>query len=153
MLSFTRVLNSVECSVDGCPTRANNSLRLRVHFMYRHWNLKVAILQEVPEPLSRCDKSGMHMPAARQFKQRRTERCNKATERRLRQIYVEKAKRCVDIEFSLYRREGGAMVDGVSTFKYLGRPLGQTYNYWPEIRQNVLITRTVWGSLRNLLRR
>ena len=63
---------------------------------------------------------------------------------------MEKAERCVKIEFSLYRREGGAMVDGVSTFKYLGRPLGKTDNYWPEIRQNILSARTVWGGLGNL---
>ena len=36
---------------------------------------------------------------------------------------VEIADRCGEMEFSLYRRAGGAIVEGVATFKCLGRPL------------------------------
>ena len=33
-----------------------------------------------------------------------------------------------EMEFSLYGREGVAIVEGVGQFKYLGRPLYQTYD-------------------------
>ena len=50
VMSFPRVLNSVACPVDGCLTRAHNLVRLREHFVYRHWNSNVEILQVGPEP-------------------------------------------------------------------------------------------------------
>ena len=73
------------------------------------------------------------MPVTRLFKNIRTNRCNKATERRIRQRDVEILERCGDMEFSLYRGEGGEMVYGVETFKYLGKPLDKNYEYWTAI--------------------
>ena len=49
-------------------------------------------------------------------------------------------------------RGGGALVEVVSTFKYLRRPLDQKDNDWPEIRKNIKLERTVWERLRKLLR-
>ena len=43
------------------------------------------------------------------------------------------AERCRDMEFILYRREGDMLVEGVANFKYLGIPLYQTDNDWPEV--------------------
>ena len=63
------------------------------------------------------------------------------------------AERCGEMDFSLYGGEGYKMVEGVATFKYLGRPIDQRYDDWPEIRQNIIILRTVWGRLGNLLQR
>ena len=58
-------------------TWANTLGRLRENLMYQHWKLKVYIMQEGPEPLPRCEKCGMHMPEARIFKHRQTDKCNK----------------------------------------------------------------------------
>ena len=88
--------------------------------MYQHWKLKVAIVYEGMEPLPRCEQCGMHTPADRLFKHRRTDKCNKATERRLRQRDMEMAARCGKMNFSLYVEEGENMVEGVETFKYMG---------------------------------
>ena len=81
---FPRIINLVECLVEGYPTRAKNLGRLRELFMFRHWKSKVAILQEGTEPLPRCDQCGMHMPEARLFKYRQLDKCHKLTERKLR---------------------------------------------------------------------
>ena len=51
VVSFPRVLKLVASQVYGCPVRAQNPGRLRKHFMYRHWNLRVALLHEGPKPL------------------------------------------------------------------------------------------------------
>ena len=56
------------------------------------------------------------------------------------------------MEFRMYGGEGDAMVEGVETFKYLGRPLDQTYNNLPAIRRNIMHERMVWGRLGKLLR-
>ena len=41
-----------------------------------------------------------------------TERLNKAMEMRIRRRDVEMLERCEEMEFSLYGREGGALVNG-----------------------------------------
>ena len=35
VMSFLRILKSVECLVEGCPEREKNPRRLRKHFMYQ----------------------------------------------------------------------------------------------------------------------
>ena len=50
---------------------------------------------------------------------------------RIQQKNVEIAQRVGDTEFSLYVREGDALVEGVEQFKYLGRTLDQIDNNWP----------------------
>ena len=112
----------------------NNSGSLRYHFLYRHWKSKVAVLHEGPEPLPRCDQCGMHMPVTRLFKHRRTDKCNKVTERRLRQRDVEMLVSCGEAEFILYGEEGYDLVEEVVNFKYLGRNLYQTDDDWTLVR-------------------
>ena len=94
MVSFPWLLKLVVCPVYGCPVRVINPGRLREHFMYRHWKSKVAILQELPVPLSQCNNYGIHMPALRMMKNRRTDRCEKSMEMWLRRRGVEMAERC-----------------------------------------------------------
>ena len=43
---FPRIIKSMECSVEGCLDREKNPGRLRENFMYRHWKLRLAIMQE-----------------------------------------------------------------------------------------------------------
>ena len=80
--------------MEGCPERAKYTGRLREDFMYRYWKSKVVIMQERSGPLAQCDQCGMHIPAARIFKHRYTEKCSRVTERRLRRIDVEMAAMC-----------------------------------------------------------
>ena len=78
MVSFPRILKLVECPLEGFLERAKTPGILGEHFMYGHCKSKVAIMQEVPELLPRCDKFGMHMPAAMIFKHRQSDKCHKA---------------------------------------------------------------------------
>ena len=100
-MSFPQVLKSVIFPVDGFPERENNPGSLKEQFIYRHWKLEVAILQEGPEPLHRCDHCGINIPAARLLKHRWMERCNKTREMRLRQRDVDMAERYGEMDFSL----------------------------------------------------
>ena len=56
MVSFPWIPKSVECLVEGCVVRENTLGRLQEHFMYRHWKSKVAIVQEGPSLIPRCDQ-------------------------------------------------------------------------------------------------
>ena len=102
--------------------RTNNSGRLRQHFMYWHWKANVSNIHGGPEPLSRYYHCGIQIPESQLIKQRWTARCSKATEIWIRQRDVEMAYRCREMELNMYRREGGALVEGVENFKYLGGP-------------------------------
>ena len=91
---FPNIINSVDCQVEECPTREKTLGRLWENFMVWHWKSKLAILQEVQEPLPWYDKCGMHMQSVRLFKHRQSDKCHKSTERGLQRRYVEMEVRC-----------------------------------------------------------
>ena len=151
-VSLPRIFKSMEFPVEVCLARANTPGRLRDNFMYQHWKSKVAIMQEGIELLPQCDQCGMHIPAARIFNHRQADKCNKATDIILQRRDVDMAARCGEIELSLEGEEGDKMVEGVATFRYLGRTLEQTNYDWNAVRRNIMRTKLVWGGLGKLLR-
>ena len=42
--------------------------------------------------------------------------------------------------------EGDDRVENVTTFRYLERPLDQTYDDWTAVRRNIMRARLVWGD-------
>ena len=66
---------------------------------------------------------------------------------------MEIAARCGEIDFNLDGEEGDKRVENVLTFRYLGQPLDQTDDDWPDVRQNIICARWVWGRLGTPLRR
>ena len=57
------------------------------------------------------------------------------------------------MDFILYRREGYALVGGVSIFKYLGKILEQMEDDLSAVRRNIKQAQRFWGRLGKLLRR
>ena len=112
MVSFPQVLKYVACPVDGCPERSHNPGRLRNNFMYRHWKVKIAILQEGPATLPRYYHCGMHIPAAQLWRHKWTTRCDRSMDMFLRWREVEMVERSGKIKYSFYGREGGTWVEG-----------------------------------------
>ena len=55
------------------------------------------------------------------------------------------------MEFSLYGKYGGNLMERVATFKYLGIPVDQTYDDWPVFHWNIMHTMSFWGKLGTLL--
>ena len=51
VVSFPRVLKTVKFPVTGCPEVAHSAGRLRENFVYWHFLLRVAVVQEGKEPL------------------------------------------------------------------------------------------------------
>ena len=111
----------------------------------------MVILEEVTEPLPRCDQCVMHIPSDRLFKHRGMDKCNKGEKRIIRQRDVEMVAMCVYMELSMYREEGDNIVEVAATFNYLGQTLDQTGSDVPVVRQNIMRARSVWGMLGKLL--
>ena len=59
-------------------------------------------IQEVTEPIPRCDHHGMYMPKAWLIKHKQTAIYNKVTDMWIRRRDVDMAERCGDMEFGLY---------------------------------------------------
>ena len=57
------------------------------------------------------------------------------------------------MEFNLDGEEGDERVENVMTFRYLGRPLDQTNDYWTDVQQNIIHAKLFWGRLGTLLQR
>ena len=55
--------------------------------------------------------------------------------------------------FSLKGEDGEEIIEGVETFKYLGRILNRSDNDWPWVLQNVGKACRIWNRLGKLLRR
>ena len=59
--------------------------------------------------------------------------------------------RCGEMYFNLYGREGYDRVENVPTFRYLGKPLDQKDDDWPDVWRNIMHARLVWGGLGTLI--
>ena len=67
------------------------------------------------------------MPATQLVKHRRKTIREKVTDMQLNQRDVDMAERCKEMGLILYVREGDVLVKEVENFKFLWRPLDQTY--------------------------
>ena len=105
VVSFPRVLKEVKCLVPGCLEVAHSAVRLHKFFIYLHFRSKAAVFQEGTEPLPHCDFCGMHMPAGRIIRHKKTARCNKNTQMRWRRRDVEISARCLEETLSLIGEE------------------------------------------------
>ena len=123
MVSFPRVLKTARCPVPGCPEVVHSAGWMIEHFMYRHFLARIKVVQEGREPLPRCDLCGMHIPAGRLLKHQREKRCNRNTQMRWRWKDVAIVSQCEGMTFILTGEDDTEFIEGVETFKYLGRIL------------------------------
>ena len=145
------VLQEIRCPVPGCPAVAHSAGRLSECFMYRYFRYKVAVVQEGKEPLPCCDWCIMHIPAGRLIRNRKTAHCNRNTQMRWRRQDVEIVARCLEKAFSMTGEEEAEIIEGVGSFKYLGRLMERSHNDSTEVLHITRKARQVWGWLRKLL--
>ena len=87
-MSFPRALKMVSSLVTSCPEVAHSVVRMREHFMYRHFFLRIMVVQEGKDPLPRCDLYVMHMPEGRMIKHQRIQRCDRKIQMHWQKKYV-----------------------------------------------------------------
>ena len=130
MVSLSRVLNMVRCPVMGCLSVEHSAGCMREHVMYRNFFARIAVVQEGMDPLPRCDLCGMHMLARRLLKYQCTKRYDRNMQMLCRRKDVAIASRYEGEAFSLTGEDNAECIEGVETFKYLGRILGRSDNNW-----------------------
>ena len=78
-----------------------------------------------------------------------TTHCTKGADQKFQQTEEEEARVGVELEVKTY----GQPLTMVSSFRYLGRNLVATYNYWMEAIVNLQETRWAWARLSHILGR
>ena len=61
--------------------------------------------------------------------------------------------RCEEATFRLTGEDGVEQIEGIETFKYLGRISDCYYDNWTEVLRNVGKSHRVWNRLGKLIRR
>ena len=126
MVSFPRAMKTVRCQVPGCQAVSHSAVRMREHFIYRHFFYRIAVVKEGTAPLPQCELCSMHMLEGRLLKYQQTQRCNWNTQMRCRRKDVAIVRLCMEAEFSLRGEDDVEYIEGVETFKYPGSILDQS---------------------------
>ena len=58
----------------------------------------------------------------------------------------------MEADFSLKGEDGAESLNGVDSFRYLGRILHRSNDNWPVVLRNIWKARQVWDNLGELLR-
>jgi hypothetical protein len=149
-VSFPGLLSSVDCPVEGCSGAATTRNNLRRHFAHRHFHDQLCILEEGPVPLPKCERCGMHVSyQALNAGHFNTAYCRSGTDRVRQRFALADARRAREVVFTVK----GAPLEGVSLFKYLGRPLSSLDSDWPAVYYNLKKARKRWARISRVLTR
>ena len=88
-------------------------------------------------PLPHSDKCRIHIPEGRLLKHRMMAVCFKNTEIWIRCRDVEVASQCSDMELILTVEDGEDTIVVLALFKYLGRPMSQSYYELLAVRRTL----------------
>jgi hypothetical protein len=133
-VSFPKTMRQRLCPVEGCSGRALSGDLLRRHFVHRHPEDTLCILEEGLEPLPECELCRMHVtPNAFRTGHQASLLCKRGVARVRQWEAIEVTRRANEQVFTVY----GAPLKSVATFKYLGRPLTFNDDDWPALYRNL----------------
>lgn len=138
------------CPVGGCGGSATTRSSMRRHFMNRHPQDSLTIVEEGPIPLPKCKLCGVHVPSnALNSGHKQKGFCKTGADRRRQRQAIQCSQQASKVIFTI----GGSSLETVSTFKYLGRPISSTDDDWPAIHLNLSKAREQWAMVSKVLRR
>ena len=149
-MSFLTKGGPWQCPVEGCPGALATRTKMRVHFVHRHIQDTVVMLEEVNLPHPRCLRCDMQVPRkALNGRHLGTTQCAKGAERKRRQLAETETRENLERAFHTY----GKPMEAVSEFRYLGQLLTATDDNWPEVAGNIKKALGSWGRLARVLGR
>lgn len=149
-VSFPRTATSIDCPVDGCVGKATSRNDLRRHFVHRHVQSTLVILEEGSAPLPRCELCDMFVTfAALNSGHQNTACCRKGRARKEQRHAREDARRASEAVFTVH----GIPLDSVQDFTYLGRTLNCFDCDWPAVHRNLQKARKRWAMVSRVLAR
>lgn len=148
-ISFPPHSNPQPCPIPGCPHQVITSgSEMRRHFVSRHWNDRVHVLEEHPAPYPSCERCGLQLPPHRLCNTHyNSVACRKGAERRRRREASLRCRAANEIVFSMH----GQHLSRTRTFRYLGRPVTDTNGDWPAVFHNLKKARQQWALISRVL--
>ena len=139
-----------QCPVTGCPGDLATRSAMRVHFVHRHVNDTVVMLEEGNLPLPRCSWCDLQVSRkALNGRHLGTLQCKKGAERKRRRLAETETRENTEREFHAY----GKPMEAVTEFCYLVRLLTATDDDWLAVAGKIWKARVSWGRLARLLGR
>ena len=139
-----------QCPVEGCTGVLATRAAMRVHFVHRHVQNTVVILEEGNLPLPWCPRCNFQVP--RKALNRRhlgTSQFRTGTEWKRRRLAEAELETTSEKAFHAY----GVQMRAVIEFKYLERVLTNTDDDCPAVAGNIRKARANWGRLARILGR
>ena len=128
--------------MEGCPGDLETRTEMRVHFVHRHVQDTVVMMEEGNPPHPLCPRCDMQVPRkALNGRHLGTAQCAKGAERKRMRLAKTETRENLDWAFHAY----GKPMEAVSEFCYLGRLLTATDDDWPEVVGNIKKARRSWG--------
>ena len=117
---------------------------MRVHFVHRHVQDTVVMLEEGNLPHLWCPRCKLQVPRnALNGRHLGAAQCKKGAERNQRRLIETETRENLERAFHPY----GKPMEAVSEFRYLGRLLTSTDDDWSALAGNIRKARVSWGSL------
>ena len=133
-VSFPKYLSRIRCPVAGCLGGALIRSNLRIHFVHRHVQDTILILEECSHPYPRCHQCNMFVPQkALNDHHLTTSLCRQGMERKWRRLEEEESRERTEKELTAY----GFLLSQVTSFEYLGKILVAEDDDWPEVVRNL----------------
>ena len=121
---------------------------MQVHFVHRHVQDTVVILEEVNFPHPRCARCDMQVPRkALNGSHLGITQCAKGAERKRRRLAETETKENLERAFRAY----GQPMEAVTEFRYLGQILTAMEDDWTAVAGNIEKARRSWGRLAKVM--
>jgi Reverse transcriptase (RNA-dependent DNA polymerase) len=133
------------CPVKGCLAKAACGYQMRRHFVSKHAQDTITVLQEGPIPLPRCAACRMFSTTAATHPE--TSECKKWAKRAEKETKQEERTTATQTEFYV----SGQIIQRVVEFKYLGRVLDAEDNDQKAVMYNLNKAKQQWGRLSRVL--
>jgi hypothetical protein len=147
-VSFTSRTPSVPCPVSRCPVRADNRGNLRWHFMYKHPQDRITIMEEGHTP--HCELCDMFIPAKTLACGHRSPVCcRRGQELKCKRAAQRESRKADEVDFTVR----GIPLDSVRAFLYLGHKLLSSENDWLDAIKNLVKARQRWARISRVLTR
>jgi hypothetical protein len=115
-VSFPLYCQSITCPMEGCTGKASTREHLRCHFMYKHLEDDIVIMEEGALP--RCWDCGMFTSySSLAYPHKKSWQCKRGKELKYKRSITSEAHRALRVVFNI----NGTPIESVNTFKYLGR--------------------------------
>ena len=149
-MSFPTKGGSRRCPVEECPGTLATKTAMRVHFVHRHVQDTVVMLEEGNLSHPQCPRCDLQVPRkALNGRHLGTAQCKKGAEQKPIRLAETETRENSERAFHAY----GKPMEAVSEFRYLGRLLTATDDDWPAVAGNIRKARASWGRLAQVLGR